>query len=388
MTGKAPITRGLDGVSRVLIVASGHSYSTIDCYAGLVAGFREAGYQTFTYDLHTRIDAAQDWLKFARDKYGKPDDAPITEEDIIYQAGVRTIVKALEVNADAVIVVCGLLFHPMLLILLERMGMPVFTFGTESPYDDERFAVSAKLSTVASVNDPASVAPVRALVEAGGELTPVIHMPLGYNPAVHYPGFADKVEAEYGEAAPAHDVVFVGNVYPSRERWIGAMDWSGIDLGLYGVFETVGADSPLLSYKRGGIIRNVATTAIYQRSKVVLNLFRSEQFGPDWQIIGTRTGTAVNPRLVEAAAAGACIVSEWRPEVEGMFGDAIPLARTSAECEAHIRRLLADPAERAERAERARACVAGHSYTDRARAIVAELDAEVARQRQAAPGLT
>ena len=27
-----------------------------------------------------------------------------------------------------------------------------------------------------------------------------------------------------------------------RERWIGAMDWSGIDLGLYGVFETVGAE--------------------------------------------------------------------------------------------------------------------------------------------------
>jgi len=346
----------------------------------LVAGFREAGYQTYTYDLHTRIDAAQDWLKFAREKYGKADDPPITEEDIIYQAGVRTIVKALEVSADAVVIVCGLLYHPMLLILLERMGMPVFTFGTESPYDDERFAVSAKLSTVASVNDAASVDIVKALVEAGGEHTPIVHMPLGYNPSVHYPGFSDKVEGAYGEAPPAHDVVFVGNMYPSRERWLTAMDWTGIDLGLYGVFETVAADSPLRKYERGGIIRNVATTAIYQRSKVVLNLFRSEQFGPDWSVIGQKTGTAVNPRLIEAAAAGACIVSEWRPEVEEMFGDAIPLATTAAECEAHIRRLLGDPAERTQRAAAAMARVKGHSYTDRARSIVQTLEREIARR--------
>jgi spore maturation protein CgeB len=362
------------------VVASGHSYSTIDCYAGLVAGFREAGYQTFTYDLHTRIDAAQDWLKFAREKYGKADDAPITEEDIIYQAGVRTIVKALEVNADAVVIVCGLLYHPMLLILLERMGMPVFTFGTESPYDDERFAVSAKLSTVASVNDAASVDIVAGMVRASGENTPIVHMPLGFNPSVHYPGFSDKVEQEYGEAPPAHDVVFVGNVYPSRERLLSAIDWTGIDLGLYGVFETVPDDSPLLAYKRGGIIRNVAATAIYQRSKLVLNLFRSEQFGPDWEVIGQKTGTAVNPRLIEAAAAGACIVSEWRPEVAGMFGDSIATFRTADECAAIIRRLLANPAERAERAAAAMACVAGHSYTDRARAIVGALEAEIARR--------
>lgn len=362
------------GIRRVLVVSSGHAWSTLDAYSGLVAGFRSAGFEVATYDLHTRIDAARDWLEFAASKYGHGDAAPITEDDVIYQAGVRSVVKALEFRADAVVIVCAMLYHPSLYILLERAGLPVFVFGTESPYDDEMFAIPAKMATAASVNDTQSLGPVTDAVRAAGESTPISYMPLGFNPSVHYAGLADWLETERGQQVPGHDVVFIGNMYPSRAEWLSAIDWSGIDLGLYGVFDTLPEDHALRAYIRGGVVRNYAATAIQQRAKVVINLFRTEQFGPGWTVVGHRPGASISPRLIECAASGACVVSEYRAELVDTFGDAMPLARTPDEMSAAIRRLLANDAERAAMSASLPPLVAGFNYAARAQQIVDELE--------------
>lgn len=369
------------GIRRVLVVSSGHAWSTLDAYSGLVSGFRAAGFEVATYDLHTRIDAARDWLEFAANKYGSGDGAQITEDDVIYQAGIRSVVKALEFRADAVVIVCAMLYHPSLYILLERAGLPVFVFGTESPYDDEMFSIPAKLATAASVNDTQSLGPVSAAVRAAGESTPVSYLPLGFNPSVHYPGLAERLEAERGQTVPAHDVVFIGNLYPSRAEWLSAIDWGGIDLALYGVFDTLPDDHSLRQYIRGGVVRNYAATAIQQRAKVVINLFRTEQFGPGWTVTGHRPGASISPRLIECAASGACVVSEYRAELVETFGDAMPLARTPDEMSAAIRRLLSSEPERAAIRAALPPLVAGFDYAERARQIVDQLEHALLRER-------
>lgn len=377
-TAKPPVIRGRNGIKRVLVVGS-HAWSTLDAYSGLVAGFRDAGYDTHTYDLHTRLEAASEWLKFCVKRWGTADDPEPSQDDTIYQAGIRCVVKALEVNADAVVVVCGLLFHPSLYLLFERMGMPVFLYGTESPYDDELYRNVAKLSTACSLNEAGSVAGIQRAVHDSGETTPVAYLPLGYNPTIHRPGFADSLAVSHAGEIPAHDVVFIGNMYPSRAAWMEAIDWTGIDLGIYGIFDAIPDDSPLRKYIKGGVVRNTAACAIYQRSKIVLNLFRAEQFGPEWTVIGTHKGTSLNPRVIEAAAAGACLVSEWRPELDTVFGTAVPFAYNPEQCETIIRDLLAKPERRAAIGASLPPLVESFSYTNRARQIVGMLGAEIAR---------
>lgn len=371
---RLPITRGLDGIRRVLVIASGHTWSTLDAYNGLVEGCRLAGLETVRYDLHERLDGAAEWLQFARDRWGKPDDPPFSQDDITYQAGIRSVVVALEHNVDAVIVVTGMLFDPRLYILFQRIGMPVFLYGTESPYNDDVMEWAGPLATAVSVNERTSVDPVRAMIAKARGNTHVTYLPLGYNPRLH------KRWDIVPDHIAAHDVVFVGTMYPGRARLLEAVDWTGRNLGLYGSFRALTYQSPLWQHKRADVVPNVHAVALYHRAKIVLNLFRSEQFDDDWNVIGEHvSGESIGPRMIEAAACGAFMISEYRPEVAEVFGDNVPTFRTPAEAEALIAYYLDNPSERERLAARLPACVDGWSYTDRARSIVGALEEAIAQ---------
>ncbi len=361
-----------DLVRRVLVVSSGHAWSTLDVYTGLVQGFKDAGYETFNYDLHTRLEAAEEWLKFAQQRFGRPGEPEPTENDVLYQAGCRAVVKALECNVDAVVVTCGLLFEPRLYVLLERAGIPVFLFGTESPYDDAFLDLAAPLASAVSLNEPSSAEALAEKMKGTWPPVPVVYMPLGFNAQLHKPGFG------LDSNLPSHDVVFVGNIYPSRQQMIESMDWTDIDLAIYGVTEVVAKDAKIRKWvKHPGAVPNPIVTGLYNKAKIVLNLFRVEQFGREWEILRDDVkSVTINPRLIEAAACGRCIVSEWRPQVEEVFGDAVPTFRTPQEGTELIRRLLADPAERERLGAAARQIVLdkGYDYADRAVQIAAVLN--------------
>lgn len=373
---------------RFLIVGSGHAWSTIDVQRGLLAGFVAAGYEAFAYDLHTRLRAAQGWVEYANrvvvpstGQAAPPDDWEPTPEDIVYQAGVGAIIEALRLGVDAVVMVCGLLVDPRILVMMRRAGLPVFMFGTESPYDDEQFGVVAGLSTAASVNEPASVETVRAGLDVNGIEgargdVPISYLPLGYDPTLHRPGFGKDA------SLPAHDVVFVGNLYPSRQAFLEAIDWAGlgIDLGLYGVTATVGEHDPIRRYVcHDGPVPNPVAAGLYTRAAIVLNLFRTEQFGHEWAIIRDDVrAEAISPRLIEAAALGCFTVSEDRAQVHEVFGDAVPTFREPAEAAAMIRRFLDDDLGRRSIEAHLPRLVASYSYAERARQIVERLTAAVA----------
>ncbi|MEK0431711.1 MAG: hypothetical protein RL139_1515 [Gemmatimonadota bacterium] len=362
---------------RVLLVHSGSSFSTHDVYVGLLGGFKLAGHEVVPWRLDYHMTGAFDWVKFCLDRDGRPDDE-VPPGDVLYQCAKGAAIKALETMPDAIVIVSGLRLEHRGYTILGRLGVPVVLFGTENPYDDDYYLSRAPLVDVMTCCDPVSVEPIQDACRAAGSDCKVVAMPLGYLPPVHFPGVGAEVPN-----APAHDVVFVGTGFPERVRFLEQIDWTGIDLGLYGSWDqpdpgepdrpALAEDSPLRPFLRDGVVGNVQTAAMYDRAKIVLNLFRTAAWRPEG--IEERTnGTAISVRLIEAAAIGACVVSEWRPEVPLFGGNTIATFTTPAECGAAIRRLLADDAERAvmraaivDRAE-------GYSYVDRARQLIALIE--------------
>lgn len=362
-------------------MAPGHTWSTFDAHTGLHAGFTAIGVESWPYALDMRLPGVRDLVREQTGKitiHEKPDDRKATEEEIettrevIALSCQGSIVQALAVGAEAVVVVTGLLYDPRMYILLARAGIPVFVYGTESPYNDHYYSTMVNMVAAFSTNELSSLPTLQAVATERGADTRVMYMPLGYDPARHYPGVGDGAEF------PAHDVVMVGNMYPSRQRVLEAVDWSGIDLALYGVFISMTKDTPLWQHVRGGAtpetpfatIDNRATAALYAKSKIVLNLFRREEYGQEWtEIRECEGGSSINPRLIEAAACGRFILSEWRPEVQAVFGDLVPTFKTAEECERLVRYYLAHDEEREAMAAALPAIVAGYSYHTRAQQI-------------------
>jgi spore maturation protein CgeB len=111
----------------------------------------------------------------------------------------------------------------------------------------------------------------------------------------------------------------------------------------------------------------------YQQTRIVLNVFREVHHYNAQKV----PATSLNPRVYEALACGALVVSEWRHEVDEVVPE-MPTFRTVEECVALVSELLADP----ERAESIRvqcaARLAGHTYANRLQTVLAAVRGQVA----------
>ena len=197
------------------------------------------------------------------------------------------------------------------------------------------------------------------------------YLPACYDPRVHTP-CADR---------RPHAVGFIGGAGPARERLLAALAGRG-----------------LLSYVVGGPWRSAAinavslgekvppsdTSRLYQQTRIVVNVFRDRH-----HFDRQRTAaTSLNPRVYEATACGALVVSQWRPELDELVPE-MPTFRTEAELVATIERLLTDDAafERIRAACAAR--LAPHTYTQRLRTIMdktLDADASLGAARAPLPG--
>lgn len=345
-----------------MLIHSGNGWSTHDVYVGLLAGFKSQGVDVVPYRLDERITAAGEWIRFCREREG--DETEVDRADMLYQAGKGAAVRVIETLPDAVVIVSGLLVEHRTYTLLHRLGIPLVLFATECPYEDDYYYGRAPFCDVVTVNDPVSIEPILDACRVAGRQPRIEYMPLGYAPEIHHPGVGKELPD-----VPAHDVVFVGTGFPERIRFLESIDWTGIDFGLYGHWDGVADDSPLRAHVRGKEVDNPWVAAMYDRAKVVLNLFRVDVWRGN-EVQHRAGGTSISPRLIEAGAIGACVASESRPEVATVFGDSIATFETPDECGATLRRLLADSDQRARMRREIQACVAGYSYHDRARQIL------------------
>lgn len=375
---------------KVLLVHPGASWSTADVEAGLRYGLEQHGVEVIRYRLDVRIERANSWYYFnhrravkaavAKLGPGAPSEAVAaakasvakpTEQDVIYQASREAILTALYHQVDVVVVVSAMFLHPDVIIMMKRAGLRVVVLFTESPYDGDKELAVARLVDGLWTNERSSVAAFQAVNARAA------YLPHGWHPERH------RVGLQPGDVdVPAHDVVFVGTAFSERVQWLSSIDWTGIDLGLYGNWKTLSSTHRLRSFVREGVIDNERAAALYRRAAIGLNLYRSSiGWGRDAPRIDR--AESMNPRGYELAACGAFHLSDDRAEVRELFGDLVPTFASPSAAAELIRKWLADPTGRASAEAQLPALVAESSWVHRARTVIGDLQVLLAGEKAA-----
>lgn len=179
------------------------------------------------------------------------------------------------------------------------------------------------------------------------------YLPVCYDPHVHHAR----------DVAKTHCVGFIGGGNQTRDRYLSALaDADLLDYVVGGAW----ADPQVQRRCLSGNIAPAQTARLYQQTRIILNVFRQVHHFNTRQTVAT----ALNPRVYEALACGALVVSEWRPEVDTLVPE-LPTFRTEAECVALVASLLdAHDQGEALRAQCA-ARLAGHTYVARLQTVLA-----------------
>lgn len=339
---------------RILIVHPGADWATADIHDGYVAAFKELGHEVGVYNLSVRLMRAHGWLNYCWRQAGRPPEKP-QPPDVIRHASDGLLPAALRGDVDWVFVISGMYLDPDAMILLQRAGKRVALLLTESPYEDDRQIRAAQYADVVFTNERTSVPKLRA------SNPNVYYLPHAYDPAKHNP----SIEIEDAECVPAHDVVFVGTGFQERLDILSGVDWTGIDLGLYGSYELLGSRSKLRQYIRGSITENDHAAKLYRRAKIGLNLYR-QSVGYDRKAPRITTAESMNPRALELGACGVFTLSDYRPEVSEVFGGLVPTFRNANELETLVRAWLSDDEGRKAIADQLPARLSQSSFRSRA----------------------
>lgn len=181
-------------------------------------------------------------------------------------------------------------------------------------------------------------------------------LPVACDPSHHRPvELSAKERKHYG-----NDLVFVGSYYPNRaELFAELIDF---DLGIWGPgWEKLHSYSPLRRFLRGGQLRPEVWLKIYSASRIVLAIHYQdhEKRFPVYQ---------ASPRIFEALACGAFVISDNQRDVFSLFKEAEHLARfsDSDDLMERITYYLDRPKERGQIAEQGRREVLNnHTYVHR-----------------------
>lgn len=346
---------------KILLVHPGASWATADVHQGIEAALKAAGVEVISFALDSRLEASGGYLtwvwKHAHGKLPK-----MTQADIMYHASTGIIERALRHAVDWVLIVCHMYVHPDVLVMLARAGLRVAIIFTESPYDDEAQIRLAPWARAVWVNERASVDKFRRVQPRS------YYWQHAIDPARHV-GAAQPGDEDW----PAHDVVFVATGFQERCDALSAMDWTGIDFGLYGSWPLLGSRSKLRRYWRDEVVPNAVTAALYRRAKIGLNIHRSSKgFGKGAPRV--EGAESMGPRCYELAACGLFFISDWRAEMDDVFGGLVPTFRTPAEAEALLRAYLSAPEERQAIARQLPAKVAAETFASRVAGVLRVLE--------------
>lgn len=311
---------------RIAVCHSGPTWSTADVEAGLVHGLEAHGVEVARWHVDEAI--------------------PFRPDAVILVTAIRHELAAIQRLIDA--------------------GHCVTALFTESPYEAEKELDVARIVAGCWTHE-------RTAVEAFQAVNPRV----SYLPHAWHPGIHTAIPQPGDEAVRAHDVVFVGSGFRERVSFFNAIDWTGIDLGLYGIWDGLGLNDQLQACVRSdGPIANTEAAALYRRAKIGLNLYRrlaNNIFGLDRPENWVHA-ESLNPRAYELAACGCLQVSEKRAEVREVFGEMVPTFRTPQEASVVIRHWLNDPNGWALRAQ-AQESVRARSWIERAGQVLRDLRA-------------
>jgi len=181
-------------------------------------------------------------------------------------------------------------------------------------------------------------------------------LPMACDPDLHRPvELSAEEKRRYG-----NDVVFVGSYYPNREELFEKL--TDFNLGIWGPgWEKLSLDSPLRKFLRGDELKPEAWSKVYSASKIILATHYQdpENRFPVYQ---------ASPRIFEALACGAFVISDNQRDVFSLFKEGEHLARfvNPDDLVEKIRYYLEHPEERKKIARLGRLVVLqNHTYVHR-----------------------
>lgn len=234
---------------------------------------------------------------------------------------------------------------------LRSFGPRTAVWLLDEPYEvDDTATFSSRFDHV-FVND-------RATLERHPRAT---LLPVAYDPHVHQPG----------AGACPFAVGFIGGGNPTRDEILGALARAGV------LSYVVGGpwDDPDVARRcvSPGIIAR-ETARYYQDTRIVVNIFRDRHHFNRAAL----PATAMNPRIYEALACGAFVVSEGRPELRARV-PMLPTFDDPESCVALVETLLAASVDEFESLRgRCAAALAGDTYAARLQTVCAVMGQEVA----------
>lgn len=350
-----------------LMIHPGASFSTHDVHVGYRDALQAMGHKVIEYRLDHRIEAAKRYLTSVfnyadrekpRAERRKPESAAVQ-----WEAGSQIVNQALWHKVDFVLNVSLMYTHPDFLVLLRRAKVPNVALLTEAPYLDAAHENLLPYIDMAFVNERSSVERLRRIN------SDVYYLPPSYSPAIHHAGkhFGDQ-------RFPSFDVTFVGTGFQERIDLLSAVDWTGVNLGLFGTYDLLPSRHRLRKFIRGGVIPNSEAAALYRRAKIGLNLYRQTTEFKRGAALVTHA-ESLNPRAVELAACGAFHLSDDRAEVTEVFGACVPTFSNAEELQGLINLYLLHEEERHAKAAALPAAVRGWTFRDRAEELVSTLRA-------------
>lgn len=167
-----------------------------------------------------------------------------------------------------------------------------------------------------------------------------------------------------------HAVGFIGGGNGTRERYLATLARAGL---LTYVVGGTWSDQAVNERCLSNNIAPVQTARLYQQTRIVLNVFREVHHFNREGI----PATALNPRVYEALACGALVVSEWRPEIDQVVPE-LPTFRSEEECRDLIAGLLAEPDRAEDIRQRCAERLKYHTYANRLQTVLAVMGLAVA----------
>ena len=337
---------------RILVVAPGHGFSTLNVYEGLCAGLRLNGCDVWEYPLHQTFECME-LLVAAAKEVGIAPEGGYPDPLRLGTMGIPGFAMAKQI--EWVVFVHGLNVPESIPETLRRGGYRTALLCTESPYETPTHeALMAQFYDTIFTCDRAAVR-----LFTGNRPDRVHYLPHAWHPERHTP--------DGPRAAPA-DVFLAGTRYPERDALLSGVDWTGIDF----IDRTLDYTRRALPELLGQITPNATAAAHYRSAKISLNQHRTSMLlhASDQAHIQPGTAESLNPRAYEVPACGGFLVSDARAELPDVFGDAVPTYHDSASLERLIRYYLAHEDERAHLAARQHAAVRSHSWAQRARQLL------------------
>lgn len=303
-------------------------------------------------------ESIRDYYLHNRLAYHQKAIPPESQNEIILSkcASETVINEALYFKADHVIIVSGLSFHPIALWGLHRLGIKATAILTESPYNDE-----FQKDWAAPYPGMNIITTERISALQNPDWS---YIPHAYDSTIHRPVPFNK---EY-----ECDVFMIGTGWIERQILLEQVDWTGIDLKLFGLWPNLDKSSVLYPFYRTqkmSLIDNEKLPERYASAKINLNIHRYHS-----------TAQSLNPRAYEIAAIGGYQICDTRQEVGEVFGDSVPQVRSGIELEYEIRWALSHPEERMARAKESQRCVQKHTFDERIKTLIEILETQSVSQ--------